>query len=126
MSHWNDSSLRLPSYRESLVVRYHPYARKQGKPVERLMIKRTVDNRYDQEPTPVAENPGIPAHAVALPDALDDVAQTLDRALSRGVEDGLKRRRSLTSLIIDLALAVRNSYRSSRVSKKRVTIAKKK
>ncbi|KAL7283402.1 hypothetical protein ACG7TL_002832 [Trametes sanguinea] len=135
MTQWDDS-MRLPSYRESLVVRYHPYARKEPKPAERYM--QTVDYRYDGETATVAqnpENPGVaamPRHASGAiyttnaTDAIDEVASNLDRALNREAEDGveLKRRRSLTSLIIDLALAVIDSYRNSRVGKKTLSVAK--
>ncbi|KAI9064449.1 hypothetical protein FKP32DRAFT_1675940 [Trametes sanguinea] len=131
MSQWNDS-MRLPSYRESLVVRYHPYPRRERKPAERFM--QTVDYRYDG----ATQNPVNPGEAVTPPDAsgaidatepIDEVASNLERALNRGVEEGeeglkLKRRRSLTSLIIDLALVVIGSYRSSRVGKKRLSVAK--
>ncbi|KAJ3009026.1 hypothetical protein NUW54_g2935 [Trametes sanguinea] len=150
MSQWNDS-MRLPSYRESLVVRYHPYPRKERKPAERFMVsslsatrrqpssselqdKQTVDYRYNGA-TQNPENPGEAATppdasgAIDATDAIDEVASNLDRALNRGVEEGEeglkpKRRRSLTSLIIDLAIAVIGSYRSSRVGKKRLSVAK--
>ncbi|OSC97120.1 hypothetical protein PYCCODRAFT_1195034 [Trametes coccinea BRFM310] len=111
MTQWDDS-MRLPSYRESLVVRYHPYARKEPKPAERYMA--------------VPRHPSGAIYTTNATDAIDEVASNLDRALNREAEDGveLKRRRSLTSLIIDLALAVIDSYRNSRVGKKTLSVAK--
>ncbi|KAI0362116.1 hypothetical protein OH77DRAFT_1416334 [Trametes cingulata] len=113
MNQYSNDSLRLPSYRESLVVRYHPYARKQPKTADRLMQK--VDYRYEEPaPTPNDEDVLPPS-----PDTVEDIALNLDRAMSKEEAVGIKRRRSLTSLIIDLALAVRDGYRSSRIGKKR-------
>ncbi|KAI8998623.1 hypothetical protein BD414DRAFT_475601 [Trametes punicea] len=109
-----NDSLRLPSYRESLVVRYHPYPRKQAKLANQLM--QTVDHRYDEDsnpaPTSCNVNP-VPQ------DAVEDIAFSLDRAMRSDDKIVVKRRRSLTSLIIDLALAVIDSYRSTRAGKRR-------
>lgn len=41
MHEYQNDSLRLPSYRESLVVRFHPYPRKQSKS-EALMVSSPV------------------------------------------------------------------------------------
>ncbi|KAI0374908.1 hypothetical protein BV20DRAFT_400886 [Pilatotrama ljubarskyi] len=112
MNQYSNDSLRLPSYRESLVIRYHPYARKQTKTADRLMQK--VDYRYE-EPAPV---PNEEDTSTLSPDTVEGIALNLDRAMSRDGTVEVKRRRSLTSLIIDLALAVRDGYRSSRIGKK--------
>ncbi|KAI0647068.1 hypothetical protein C8Q79DRAFT_602519 [Trametes meyenii] len=117
MAQFNNDSLRLPSYRESLVVRYHPYPRKPSKSTD---LMQTVDCRYEEEPSPSIN--GGDASSASL-DPVDDIALNLDRAMSEE-EAGVKRRRSLTSLIIDLALAVRAGYRNSRIGKQQPSFAK--
>ncbi|KAI0831321.1 hypothetical protein BC628DRAFT_1415840 [Trametes gibbosa] len=118
INQWNNDTFRLPSYRESLIVRYHPYPRKETKSAKALMQK--VDYRYeDSEPSHSQETA---PHASM--DEVDD-ALNLHRALSKeGVV--VKRRRSLTSLIIDLALAFRAGHRrSSQVGKRRSSCSKR-
>ncbi|KAI0670366.1 hypothetical protein C8Q78DRAFT_120093 [Trametes maxima] len=118
MAQYNNDSLRLPSYRESLVVRYHPYPRKPAKSAD---LMQTVDCRYEEATAPSTNNVDT---SPARQDTVDDIALSLDRAM--GKEDsGVKRRNSLTSLIIDLALAVRAGYRSSRIGKQQPPFAKK-
>ncbi|KAH9854245.1 hypothetical protein C2E23DRAFT_884343 [Lenzites betulinus] len=118
MNQWNNDTLRLPSYRESLVVRFHPYPRKESKSANALM--KTVDYRYEEEPE-VPHSEDIAPQAST--DDVDDTALSLHRALSKGGAV-VKRRRSLTALIIDLALALREGYRNSQVGKRRSSCSK--
>ncbi|EIW60337.1 uncharacterized protein TRAVEDRAFT_63913 [Trametes versicolor FP-101664 SS1] len=119
MHEYQNDSLRLPSYRESLVVRFHPYPRKQSKS-EALMQK--VDYRYE-EPAPAQDEEVTPPTPT---EEGNNVALCLDRAMSKEKDGdvGVKRRRSLTALIIDLALAVRNGYRTPRLGKRRSSVSK--
>ncbi|KAI0780917.1 hypothetical protein BD413DRAFT_15379 [Trametes elegans] len=118
-------SMRLPTYRESHVLRYHPYPRKHPKTSETLL--RRVDHRYDEDcaprpPPEVADELAL----TPLQDTREEAALSLDRAMDREDGEGMaavKRRRSLTSLILDLALAVREGYRNSRAGKRRPATA---
>ncbi|KAI0636955.1 hypothetical protein C8Q77DRAFT_1154840 [Trametes polyzona] len=123
MHQYNNDSLRLPSYRESLVVRFHPYPRKESKSGDALM--KTVDYRHEEPQSP-AQSDEAPPRVTDEP--VEDIALELHRAMSKAEEEeekvGVKRRRSLTALIIDLALAVRNGYRGSRTVKRRSSCSK--
>ncbi|KAI0664792.1 hypothetical protein C8Q70DRAFT_1049002 [Cubamyces menziesii] len=128
------SDLRLPSYREGFVIRYHPYPRTERRVQDTDLM--TVDHRHQDHPPP--QNAGeheIPpvqsqnlARQTPTPqEVVDEAALALHRVVS-GVEERsvrLKRRRSLTSLIVDLALAIRNGYRTSRLGKGSPSVAKK-
>ncbi|KAI0709252.1 hypothetical protein C8Q76DRAFT_695511 [Earliella scabrosa] len=86
-------SLRLPTYRESILVRFHPYPQTRRKNVANPLMQ-TVD--YRSQPQETVEQ-------------REDDTANLERVLEDVEGKKMKRKRSLTSLIIDLAFAVRNT-----------------
>ncbi|KAI0336554.1 hypothetical protein GY45DRAFT_1238586 [Cubamyces sp. BRFM 1775] len=119
------SDLRLPSYREGFVIRYHPYPRAEKRAQEPDLMQ-TVDHRRQDPPPPQSTE----EHEVLPPtpqEVVDEAALALHRVVSDVEERSvrMKRRRSLTSLIVDLALAIRNGYRTSRRGKGSSSLVKK-
>lgn len=95
---------RLPSYKHSYMLRFHPYPRTgpvRQEPLEAL-DESDVERDADESPRPGKGDPGQPA----------DEVETLIRAIHpRDEEPGegkvtRSRRNSLTSQVIDLALLV--------------------
>ncbi|KAI0748139.1 hypothetical protein C8Q80DRAFT_1270580 [Daedaleopsis nitida] len=109
-------TLRLPTYRESLLARFHPYPqhRRRGPSANSLM--RTVDRRYESEEVP---NTSVVGQTRTIP--APDESANLERVLEEVEDKGaVKKKRSLTSLIIDLALVarLRKKRRSSNTAAK--------
>ncbi|KAI0721075.1 hypothetical protein C8T65DRAFT_632149 [Cerioporus squamosus] len=101
-------SVKLPAYRESYLLRFHPYPKtRRHDKVSSLM--RTVDYRHSEvlatEETPEASN--SPRDEVA------DLRQVVSQAEAEAGRQDIKQQRSLTSLIIDLAFLLRYKWRSS-------------
>ncbi|PIL24010.1 hypothetical protein GSI_13761 [Ganoderma sinense ZZ0214-1] len=114
MSHeLQKDTLRLPSYRESVFFRFHPYPQTRRRPVDHLMqrvdyrsVEQPVANARGEDPVPMQEER----------DLTDEDAVNLNLAMNTSATEKphVKKRRSLTSLIIDLAVAVTNSRRLKR------------
>ncbi|EJF65869.1 hypothetical protein BD309DRAFT_944692 [Dichomitus squalens] len=114
-------TLRLPSYRESVFFRFHPYPQARRRTVDPLM--RKVDYRSVAEPVASAcEESRVPEQEEQekQENESEGAALYLDVVMNRVEEPHVKKRRSLTSLIIDLALAVT----AARLGKSRRSAAK--
>ncbi|EMD38251.1 hypothetical protein CERSUDRAFT_93783 [Gelatoporia subvermispora B] len=97
----NHGSSRLPTYRASHLTRYHPYPRFR-RSLDRLM--QTVDYRDVEEPGGYS-----PAHATGetSTELTDADVVNLELALHADTAGATKGRRTLSTLVIDLALAFR-------------------
>ncbi|OBZ75361.1 hypothetical protein A0H81_04317 [Grifola frondosa] len=121
LSKLNQDSMRLPSYRESHLERYHPYPRC-SRPLDHLM--NTVDYRYVEEPTHFDSGSSASWMVPSVHDYTDGDALNLELAVELGSANIRRRRRRLSDVIIvrftsnvnacahawlrkDLALAVR-------------------
>ncbi|OCH93444.1 hypothetical protein OBBRIDRAFT_319529 [Obba rivulosa] len=101
-------SLRLPAYRAGHLGRYHPYPRL-GRPVDRPM--ETVDYRDIEAFEYLSVSPAITGAQAEFTNV--DVAN-LDLALHADIEAAAKGRRTLSSLVIDLALVFRRQCQHTR------------
>ncbi|KAM5531055.1 hypothetical protein V8D89_015275 [Ganoderma adspersum] len=100
MSHeLQKDTLRLPSYRESVFFRFHPYPQTRRRPVDHLMQR--VDYRSVEQPVADVGGGGL-APLQEERDLGDEDAVNLDLAMntSATAKPHVKKRRSLTSLII--------------------------
>ncbi|KAG1757055.1 hypothetical protein EDB19DRAFT_7362 [Suillus lakei] len=108
MSQSSMSNMRLPSYRTSYLLRFHPYPRVKLSQRESLMA--TVDHRLSNQYDVVEDDSAGPVildfsdlHEEQRPDAenLQEVIEVAEAGAKAHV-----RRLSLTTLIIDLAVLV--------------------
>lgn len=110
------TNLRLPSYRESHLRRHHPYPMT-GRYAPRADLMETIDLRYEEEITIVDFNIPLPAILEATHE--DEDITNLECAVhGTSSNPAVKRRGSLTTLVIDLALAVRRRLQTARASSK--------
>ncbi|KAI1795865.1 hypothetical protein LXA43DRAFT_1090498 [Ganoderma leucocontextum] len=113
MSHeLQKDTLRLPSYRESVFFRFHPYPQTRRRPVDHLM--QTVDYRSVKQPAADAGGGGGVPLREEGGSSNEDTLLNLDLAMNTTEEPHVKKRRSLTSLIVDLAVAVTGSRRAKK------------
>ncbi|KAH9946104.1 uncharacterized protein BXZ73DRAFT_95607 [Epithele typhae] len=100
-------TLRLPSYRESIILRFHPYPQTQRKMADAPKVDplmQTVDYRYTSDA--VAQRGKAGASDSQVEEPTDKAILDLGHAVNEVEEAGrARRRRSLSTLIIDLALA---------------------
>ncbi|EMD34412.1 hypothetical protein CERSUDRAFT_97671 [Gelatoporia subvermispora B] len=101
LSNGGSDTSRLPSYRSSYLGRYHPYPQTRRRASDRLM--QTVDYRYSDD-----EEVTFPRLYPIVEDQTEverDI-DNLDTALNASNGPQPKRRRRLSALVVDLALAV--------------------
>ncbi|KAG1886017.1 hypothetical protein F4604DRAFT_1675705 [Suillus subluteus] len=109
MSQSSTSNMRLPSYRTSYLLRFHPYPR--VKPSQRESLMNTVDDRLSNQYDVVDEDNSARPVILDFSDVHEEQHPNVEN-LQEAVEvaeAGVKprvRRLSLTTLIIDLALLV--------------------
>ncbi|EPS94785.1 hypothetical protein FOMPIDRAFT_1054788 [Fomitopsis schrenkii] len=103
---------RLPSYRESHMRRFHPYPRYELPAWQRYEhLMHTVDYRYEEEPS-------MDMSSLYVIDEMDEDLENLEAALSNGAPPG-KRRRRLSLLVIELALAIKQAVTSRKATSKK-------
>lgn len=109
MSQSSTSNMRLPSYRTSYLLRFHPYPR--VKPSQRENLMNTVDDRLSNQYDIVDEDNSARPVILDFSDIHEEQHPNVEN-LQEAVEvaeAGIKprvRRLSLTTLIIDLAVLV--------------------
>ncbi|KAG2044546.1 hypothetical protein BDR03DRAFT_1004843 [Suillus americanus] len=109
MSQSSTSNMRLPSYRTSYLLRFHPYPR--VKPSQRENLMNTVDDRLSNQYDVVDEDNSARPVILDFSDIHEEQHPNVEN-LQEAVEvaeAGIKprvRRLSLTTLIIDLAVLV--------------------
>ncbi|KAH7927586.1 hypothetical protein BV22DRAFT_1127279 [Leucogyrophana mollusca] len=98
--------MRLPSYRSSYLLRYHPYPR--YAPSQREQLMQTIDERYDTDQENTAYESNVTGILWPAIQERDEETANLEAALhaveSTEGEHRPLRRRSISTLIIDLAL----------------------
>lgn len=99
-------TMRLPAYRESYMRRYHPYPRPPERWYDPLM--QTVDYHYEDEPVLLA------------PSGHDADMSNLELAVHGYCGSPVQGRRRLSTLIVDLAFAVRLRCQQIHIVKKLV------
>ncbi|RDX56757.1 hypothetical protein OH76DRAFT_1395883 [Lentinus brumalis] len=101
-------TLKLPAYRESYLLRFHPYpqTRRHDKGSS---LMRTVDYRHAEPPV----TQEAPEASNSLRDEVADFEHVVSEAEANAGRQHIKRKRSLTSLIIDFAFLLRYKWRSS-------------
>ncbi|RPD80083.1 hypothetical protein L226DRAFT_530271 [Lentinus tigrinus ALCF2SS1-7] len=99
-------TLKLPAYRESFLLRYHPYPQTRRRNTTASLMK-TMDCRYSE--APVAQ--GIQAASNPTCDEAANLAAVVHEVEADAGGPNIKRKRSLTSLIIDLAFLLRYKLR---------------
>ncbi|KAG1754785.1 uncharacterized protein EDB91DRAFT_252476 [Suillus paluster] len=108
LSQYSTNKMRLPSYRNSYLLRFHPYPR--VKLSQREMMQ-TIDDRLSSEYDAVEDDDSAGPALLIFPDLPEEQhpnAVNLEEAM-KDAEAGaqpLVRRLSLTTLIIDLASLV--------------------
>ncbi|PCH37966.1 hypothetical protein WOLCODRAFT_161193 [Wolfiporia cocos MD-104 SS10] len=112
---------RLPAYRESHRRRYHPYPRSPRRQSPDYLMN-TVDYRYEDAFNVAASLLESPPDIIRAGEAGD--LENLDRALHYGTELRPKALQRLTTLIVDLALAVRRRLAGMRSVKKLASTSK--
>ncbi|KAG2350919.1 hypothetical protein BDR05DRAFT_955060 [Suillus weaverae] len=109
MSQSSTSNMRLPSYRTSYLLRFHPYPRVKLSQRESLM--NTVDDRLSNQHDIVEEDDSVRPVILDLSDFHEEQHLNIENLpeVVEVAEAGAKprlRRLSLTTLIIDLAVLV--------------------